>query len=765
MARALLNDSVIEKVASLALGCCVAGGVLTLSTAAAPVVGGAVSLTAVLTTLGLKRLIRDKPECEKALTSIKRALAKDFIQGGDADEASVRSAMLAFDAALKPEAVFTAEALTEALAAEARVVPALTGHVLADMAARDPRFEEAGLARDLAEQILTEAFKRSIEACPPFKDRANLVLAEVTLDEVRGLGEQMAVGFGGLHDHLERLEALMRGEDSPAIRKLRAELNVRMDELGIPEHERPAWLAVWVDEVIAAFDERRGSTNEGAAFDALRDRALELLLSNPDEAASPFLDELARESAEEQDRQQERHRRRERLWEEAVEMEMLALRFDAAVATLWRQAAEQASDEEGQAGWLANRAVHLAKQAEVHPGLSRLLLVEAVYRSLLQDSIREVMPSRWTVLQTNLGAALRTLGERAGGDAGVKALIEAVAAHRSVLEVCTRRDMPVQWAAAQNNLGTALQTLGDRNGGNALNEAVEAYRAALQVRTRARLPAEWAMTQINLGTALQIIGTRTGQEAGVDALNQSVLAYHAALDVYTRADKPDLWAMAQNNLGNTLRALGEGAEGPADIKALSESVKAYRAALEVRTRASMPADWAMTQNNLGNALHALGKKYRSKSRPGAERKALQQSVKAYREALKVITRPDMPAHWASVQNNLGSALLSLSEQAENRRGETALNGAVEAYRASLQVFTRANMPVQWALAQANLGEALAAVARTSGDPAVACQAVEVLASAIFELETAKVYAWAKMARDARADLIQTCRSLGGTCAD
>jgi hypothetical protein len=59
---------------------------------------------------------------------------------------------------------------------------------------------------------------------------------------------------------------------------------------------------------------------------------------------------------------------------------------------------------------------------------------------------------------------------------------------------------------------------------------------------------------------------------------------------------------------------------------------AYRSALEVRTRADLPQDWGTTQNNLGAALKFLGQ------HSGAEegRKLLEDVVAAaYRSALEV----------------------------------------------------------------------------------------------------------------------------------
>ncbi len=46
--------------------------------------------------------------------------------------------------------------------------------------------------------------------------------------------------------------------------------------------------------------------------------------------------------------------------------------------------------------------------------------------------------------------------------------------------------MPLDWATTQNNLGAALRTLGERESGTArLKEAVAAYRAASEVAEQA----------------------------------------------------------------------------------------------------------------------------------------------------------------------------------------------------------------------------------------------------------------------------------------
>ena len=92
--------------------------------------------------------------------------------------------------------------------------------------------------------------------------------------------------------------------------------------------------------------------------------------------------------------------------------------------------------------------------------------------------------------------------------------------------------------------------------------------------------------------------------------------------------------------------------GPEGQRRLSEAVEAYRQALTVYTRDDLPQEWATTQNNLGGALWALGQRLGG---PEGLRR-LNEAVEAYRQALTVRTRDDLPQDWALTQNNLGTAL-------------------------------------------------------------------------------------------------------------
>ena len=84
-----------------------------------------------------------------------------------------------------------------------------------------------------------------------------------------------------------------------------------------------------------------------------------------------------------------------------------------------------------------------------------------------------------------------------------------MAAYAEALKERTRARVPLDWAGTQSNLGAALTTLGERERGTErLEQAVTAYTEALKERTCERVPLDWAGTQSKLGAALTILGKR-----------------------------------------------------------------------------------------------------------------------------------------------------------------------------------------------------------------------------------------------------------------
>src|SRR5512132_4121312 len=126
------------------------------------------------------------------------------------------------------------------------------------------------------------------------------------------------------------------------------------------------------------------------------------------------------------------------------------------------------------------------------------------------------------------------------------ALADAIDRYRALLARRTRERVPLDWAATQTNLGNALKTLGERESGTRrLEEAVEAYHAALQQRTRERVPLDWAATQTNLGNALRSLGER---ESGTQRLEEAIEAYEGALEVFAAAQASYYVSVVRDNL-------------------------------------------------------------------------------------------------------------------------------------------------------------------------------------------------------------------------
>jgi hypothetical protein len=115
-------------------------------------------------------------------------------------------------------------------------------------------------------------------------------------------------------------------------------------------------------------------------------------------------------------------------------------------------------------------------------------------------------------------------------------LEEAVVAYGAALEERTRERVPFQWAGTQNNLGNALRIIGERQSGTAgLNEAVSAFSEALKELTP-KSPIDWASTFGDQGVAMSLIADRTND----GALSETAVAQIGGLRDATRRGPKDL---------------------------------------------------------------------------------------------------------------------------------------------------------------------------------------------------------------------------------
>ena len=90
-----------------------------------------------------------------------------------------------------------------------------------------------------------------------------------------------------------------------------------------------------------------------------------------------------------------------------------------------------------------------------------------------------------------------------------------------------------------------------------------------------------------------------------------------------------------------------------------------------------------------------------------------QSVAAFRAALEVFTREQLPQQWAMTQNNLGAVLRDLGERASEEQRAQYLRQSVEAIENALSIFTPEAAPYQNSLARDNLEKTNAALRKVS----------------------------------------------------
>ena len=275
----------------------------------------------------------------------------------------------------------------------------------------------------------------------------------------------------------------------------------------------------------------------------------------------------------------------------------------------------------------------------------------------LSDVLRSNQDNIKPPLQIALRQNLAILGLRISTLSGENDKLEcAINDFRNILNEYDRSTYPLAWATIQTYLGIALTTLGDRESQtNNIHNAVDAFQEVLQEFTQKKVPLDYAMTQNNLGKALARLGDR---ESGTKNSHNAVNAFKKALLEYTRKRSPLDWAMVQNNLGGALTVLGKKENGAEQIEYLRKARKAFKNALREYTRKRSPLDWAMVQNNLGSALTVLSEKEN-----GAEQiEYLREARKAFKNALREYTRKISPLDWAMTQNSLGCALAGLSEK-------------------------------------------------------------------------------------------------------
>jgi tetratricopeptide (TPR) repeat protein len=175
-------------------------------------------------------------------------------------------------------------------------------------------------------------------------------------------------------------------------------------------------------------------------------------------------------------------------------------------------------------------------------GGSGLFYAVKMIERALADLDKSKDAALWATAQNNLGIALRTLGERQGGEEGIARMNDAITTYQNALQVVTKDSAEMDWAMTQNNLGIALSTLGERQSGEdaiaRLKEAVTAYQKALEVYTKDNASINWAKAQVNMALVYNVRAAVFGGEKAKADLEQALFHVDAALGVFDPVHSP-----------------------------------------------------------------------------------------------------------------------------------------------------------------------------------------------------------------------------------
>ncbi|MDB9515349.1 tetratricopeptide repeat protein [Roseofilum reptotaenium CS-1145] len=218
----------------------------------------------------------------------------------------------------------------------------------------------------------------------------------------------------------------------------------------------------------------------------------------------------------------------------------------------------------------------------------------------------------------------------------------------------------------------------------------------------------------DLGNLYWILSRKTtNREEGLAALKQAIQTYEQALSHPQIKSQPQGYTRLQNNLGI---AYGELSRHENPVEGLEKAIAAYQSALSHQRK---PADqsydrvsdqdsqhYASTQNNLGTAYWNLAQHQEAA-------KNLKQAIAAYQEALKYY-HPDRDAlSYGMIQNNLGTAYWNLSRY---HNSKDYLQLAIWSYQLALQYRTLETNPSGYTATQNNLGTTYWHLANQSDAP-------------------------------------------------
>lgn len=280
-------------------------------------------------------------------------------------------------------------------------------------------------------------------------------------------------------------------------------------------------------------------------------------------------------------------------------------------------------------------------------------LLESVrlYREMWNEFPIASKPEIWATNGANFVAALRVLGTLEP-DAGY--LEEAVKVAKKVASSISPADDPLLWARIQNNVGTSYATLADLKGKEDrianLEHAMPAFLGACPVYKNGNYFLDWAGCQMNLSNVSGEIGLL---KHDLNLWAKGVWLFKEVLDETEpkRATVPNFWATVQFNYASSL---ADGGTSFGIINYLKLAVKHYQATLEEWTKNRVPLDWASVQYNMGNALMHIAWYDKDVGK-------VAQGLGAFDSALTVLTMKNHPTLWFRAQEDRARAENLLNE--------------------------------------------------------------------------------------------------------
>lgn len=722
MKKLILSEPFLRSTALFAVGCCaVSAGALV-----APLAAPAIGVATVIGAHGLAALFKDKPECEKAAEKVRKAVGKTFVFTQDADSAAVGEAEKALGAALETGQLFTAARLSEALAHETRVVEALAALTLEGVAVRDPSFAVPGLRRDFASDVLNQTFAEAMEACAPFRDRALLTLAEITLAEVREMAADVRAARGEIADVKGQL----------------AEMIAMLGQAGMAEAHDAGLNDVQVRELLKAF----------ALENVPLDQAKEKLLSAAEELGALRLRLL-------------------RLTNDDPETRELKVQAAAAIDVgeieRARDLVLQAAERHRKAGEELAGALkfHRLSEAEALAEAAKIEAIRANYleaakhfeRSLeISAPYDDALPTLYAI---DLAGVLVQYAQMSPSAESLDRAISVL--NEWVIASIDYSENEIQWKRAFSLIATAQAMLAEMSGsGNyqkLLEQSISNSKLLLKAIDHQIEPEQWCIVANTLGNAILTHGERGGSEA---MMNQAIDLFREVVRICPKNSSNFLWSGSNGNLANALHSLAIRRSNDTSFALLDEAEKLCAIATALPRDSAPPERWMMVHVN-----SALVFKNKANFDDANRIELLQKAVDIINMCVDEKSKAVVPRLWASGKKTLGSIYFELSHaESDHENIAHRINSALSAYDESLEITTLASSPQDWAMTSENACIAQATLSHRTLDPEHVCSAARRMDQVVEVFESIGSPYHLSKATENRNRMRQMCNQLRRVCA-